>query len=113
MESPNAQSSWSWALESPVLRCGFIQLWSRTHLPLPSHFEKASQLVSAEKIAETIPCGPDPEKHLKAIREYIDAGYDHIAVHRIGPKQKEFMEFYEREIFPKISITSEYRIPAA
>jgi coenzyme F420-dependent glucose-6-phosphate dehydrogenase len=82
-------------------------------LPLPSHFEKASQLVSAEKIAETIPCGPDPEKHLKAIREYIDAGYDHIAVHQIGPKQKEFMEFYERQIFPKISITSEYRIPAA
>jgi coenzyme F420-dependent glucose-6-phosphate dehydrogenase len=82
-------------------------------LPLPSHFEKAANLVSPEKMAETIPCGPDPEKHLKAIQEYIDAGYDHICVHQIGPKQEDFMEFYEREIFPKLSINPEYQAPAA
>ena len=78
-------------------------------LRLPSHFEKAGQLVSPEKLLETVSCGPDPEKHLKAIREYADAGYDHICVHQIGPKQEEFMEFYEREIFPKLNVGGEYR----
>ncbi|MBV8052102.1 MAG: hypothetical protein JOZ80_12975, partial [Acidobacteriaceae bacterium] len=72
-----------------------------------------AELVSPEKIAETVPCGPDPEKHLKAIREYIDAGYDHICIHQIGPKQKEFMEFYQREVFPHLSISAEYQLPAA
>ncbi|HZQ24178.1 MAG TPA: TIGR03557 family F420-dependent LLM class oxidoreductase [Terriglobales bacterium] len=71
-------------------------------LPLPSHFEAAAKLVSPEKLAEEISCGPDPEKHLKSIREYADAGYDHICVHQIGPKQEEFMDFYAKEIFPQV-----------
>jgi len=71
-------------------------------LPLPLHFEKAAKLVTREKIAEEIPCGPDPEKHVRAIREYIDAGYDHLCIHQIGPKQEEFLEFYAGEILPKL-----------
>lgn len=35
-------------------------------LPLPSHFEKVGELLSAEEMAKSFPCGPDPEKHLKA-----------------------------------------------
>jgi hypothetical protein len=38
-------------------------------LALPSHFEQASQLVTEDKLAETIPCGPDPERHLAGIRQ--------------------------------------------
>jgi G6PDH family F420-dependent oxidoreductase len=71
-------------------------------LPLPSHFEKASALVTKEKIAEEVPCGPDPEKHLRNIRKFMDAGYDHICVHQVGPDQEKFMDFYAREILPKI-----------
>jgi coenzyme F420-dependent glucose-6-phosphate dehydrogenase len=72
-------------------------------LPLPSLFEKAAQLVTVDKIAELIPCGPDPEKHLNGIREYIKAGFDHIFIHQIGPNQEQFMNFYAREIFPQIA----------
>jgi coenzyme F420-dependent glucose-6-phosphate dehydrogenase len=72
-------------------------------LPLPSLFEKAAQLVTVDKIAELIPCGPDPEKHLNGIREYIKAGFDHIFIHQIGSDQEQFMNFYAREIFPQIA----------
>jgi G6PDH family F420-dependent oxidoreductase len=71
-------------------------------LPLPSHFEKAAQLVSKDKITEEVACGPDPEKHLKTIRKFIDAGYDHICVHQIGPNQEQFLDFYAREVLPKL-----------
>jgi G6PDH family F420-dependent oxidoreductase len=71
-------------------------------LRLPSQFERAAQLVSREKLAELVPCGPDPEKHLKTIRAYIDAGYDHLFIHQVGPKQEAFMDFYVRNIFPKL-----------
>jgi hypothetical protein len=31
--------------------------------------------------------GPSPEPHLKAIREYIEAGFDHLILTQIGPEQ--------------------------
>jgi len=35
-------------------------------------------------------CGPDPEAHFARIREYADAGYDHVVVHQIGRDQRGF-----------------------
>jgi G6PDH family F420-dependent oxidoreductase len=78
-------------------------------IPIPSLFEKASTLVPREKIASLVPCGPDPSKHLNAIQEYADAGFDHVSIHQIGPNQEAFMEFYAREIFPKISRTRQQK----
>jgi G6PDH family F420-dependent oxidoreductase len=75
---------------------------SITELPLPSHFEKTGKLVTKERIAEEVPCGPDPEKHLQGIRKFMDAGYDHICVHQVGPDQESFMDFYAREVLPKL-----------
>jgi G6PDH family F420-dependent oxidoreductase len=71
-------------------------------LALPSLFEKAGKLVVKDKLAEVVPCGADPETHLKAIRRYAEAGFDHVFIHQIGPKQEEFMDFYAREILPRI-----------
>jgi coenzyme F420-dependent glucose-6-phosphate dehydrogenase len=71
-------------------------------LPLPSHFEEAAELVREEDIAESVVCGPDPERHLAAIREYVDAGYDHVYVHQIGPDQGGFFDFYERSVLPEL-----------
>jgi G6PDH family F420-dependent oxidoreductase len=86
------------------------EIWPISALPgpllqelrLPFHFEKVAQLVSREMLAEVVPCGPDPERHLKVIRAYIEAGYDHLFIHQIGSKQEAFMDFYAREIFPKV-----------
>jgi coenzyme F420-dependent glucose-6-phosphate dehydrogenase len=72
-------------------------------LPLPSHFEEATELVTEEAVAENIVCGPDPERHLAAIREYVDAGYDHVYVHQVGPDQSGFFDFYERAVLPQLS----------
>ncbi len=73
-----------------------------TELPLPSHFESAAELVGEEEVAEDIVCGPDPERHLAAIAEYADAGYDHVYIHQVGPDQDGFFDFYEREILPRV-----------
>jgi coenzyme F420-dependent glucose-6-phosphate dehydrogenase len=71
-------------------------------LPLPQHFEQAAQLVREDDIAEAMPCGPDPERHLQQLREYIDAGYTHVYIHQIGPDQEGFFRFYGEEILPKL-----------
>jgi alkanesulfonate monooxygenase SsuD/methylene tetrahydromethanopterin reductase-like flavin-dependent oxidoreductase (luciferase family) len=59
-------------------------------------------LVTEEQVAESITCGPDPARHLAAIRKYAEAGYDHICVHQVGKDQKAFFEFYADEIFPQL-----------
>lgn len=71
-------------------------------LPTPAHFEQAVPLVTEEMVAGAFACGPDPEKHLEAIRQYIDAGYDEVYVQQIGPEQEGVFRFYEREVLPKL-----------
>jgi G6PDH family F420-dependent oxidoreductase len=71
-------------------------------LPTPAHFEQAAKMVREENVAEAIICGPDPERHLAAVKEFVDAGYDHVYVHQIGPDQEGFFRFYEHDVLPKI-----------
>jgi G6PDH family F420-dependent oxidoreductase len=69
-------------------------------LPLPSHFEEAADLVTESAIAEAVVCGPDPQLHIEAIQEFLDAGFSHVFVHQIGPHGREFFDFYGREVLP-------------
>ena len=50
-----------------------------------------------------IVCGPDPERTGKQIREYVDAGFDHVYVHQVGRDQEGFFRFYAREVMPQVS----------
>jgi coenzyme F420-dependent glucose-6-phosphate dehydrogenase len=71
-------------------------------LPLPKHFEQASEMVSEDELCESVACGPDPEKHLEQIRKFAATGYTHVYVHQIGHDQEPFFRFYEREIIPNL-----------
>jgi coenzyme F420-dependent glucose-6-phosphate dehydrogenase len=72
-------------------------------LPTPAHFEQATSWVDEDTIAEKIACGPDPQKHVEAIKEFADAGYTHVYVHQVGPDQSKFFQFYEREVLPNLN----------
>ncbi|MFL6277098.1 MAG: TIGR03557 family F420-dependent LLM class oxidoreductase [Blastocatellia bacterium] len=72
-------------------------------LPTPKFFEQAAKMVREEDVAKAITCGPDAERHLEKIREFADAGFDHVYVHQVGPDQQGFRKFYEEEIIPKIA----------
>jgi G6PDH family F420-dependent oxidoreductase len=72
-------------------------------LPTPKHFEQASELVTEEMLAEEVPCGPDVERHVEALRAYADAGFDELYVQQIGPEQDEFFEAYRDEVLPRIA----------
>jgi len=99
-----------WAESEEEARSTALEWWpnaavSGSHfleLPLPAHFEEAAELVDEEDIADSVVCGPDAQRHLEAIREYVDAGYDHVYVHQIGPDQEGFFDFYERSVLPEL-----------
>jgi len=53
----------------------------KNELPRPVYLEQAAKAVRPEDVAKQITCGPDPEKHMKAIEKYFQAGFDHVYVH--------------------------------
>jgi G6PDH family F420-dependent oxidoreductase len=72
-------------------------------LPTPEHFEQASELVTEEMIAESVPCGPDLERHVAAIQEYADAGVDELYIQQVGPDQDAFFETFARDVLPRFA----------
>ena len=71
-------------------------------LPLPAHFEAVAELVTEDGVAESVTCGPDPDRHLEAIEKFAEAGYDHVCIHQVGPDQEGFMRFYASEVMPRL-----------
>jgi coenzyme F420-dependent glucose-6-phosphate dehydrogenase len=71
-------------------------------LRVPSHFEDATESVAPDDVAESVICGPDPERHAAAAREFLEAGYTHVYFHQVGPDQEGFIEFAERELLPRL-----------
>ncbi|ELZ10024.1 TIGR03557 family F420-dependent LLM class oxidoreductase [Natrialba aegyptia] len=70
-------------------------------LPTPAHFEQATEMVDRDDIAESgTTTDPDPQAHIDSIETAVDAGYDHVYVHQIGPEQERAIEFYEEEVLP-------------
>lgn len=86
------------------------QQWTNTgikgqltqELATPGLMEQAASMVSKEDATRHTVCGPDPEKHLEKIREYAEAGFDHIYIHQIGPNQEGFFQFYAENILPRL-----------
>lgn len=72
-------------------------------LPTPAHFEQAAQMVTEDDVAEQVVCGPDVQKYHQAIQEFVDAGFDHIYIHQIGPDQRGFIEFAKQNILPEFT----------
>ena len=69
-------------------------------LAFPDHFEQACQMVTPDDVAESTVLGPDPAAYREKIAEYLEAGYDHVYVHQVGPNQEGFIRFAERELIP-------------
>ncbi|MFH0241689.1 TIGR03557 family F420-dependent LLM class oxidoreductase [Streptomyces sp. HK10] len=72
-------------------------------LPTPAHFEQASRLVTEEMAAGSgLPCGDDPDEHVRALREFADSGFDVVHVSQIGPDLRGFFDFYRTDVLPRL-----------
>ncbi|HEV3365250.1 MAG TPA: TIGR03557 family F420-dependent LLM class oxidoreductase, partial [Acidimicrobiia bacterium] len=68
-------------------------------LPTHKHFAAASQAVREEDVAKQIPCGPDLDAHVNAVKKFVDAGFTHVAVVQIGGEHQDaFFPWAEREL---------------
>lgn len=99
-----------WATDQSDARKTAYEWWPNTavpgeltvELPLPRHFEQATENISEQDVASSITVGPDPQAYLDAIEKYTAAGYDQVYLHQIGPDQQGFIDFARRELLPAL-----------
>ncbi|MEE6177150.1 LLM class F420-dependent oxidoreductase [Mycobacterium sp. 050134] len=58
-------------------------------LPTPAGFAGATQFVRPEDVAESIPCGPDLDAIVEAVKPYWEAGFTDVALVQIGGETQE------------------------
>ncbi|MFF7213035.1 LLM class F420-dependent oxidoreductase [Streptomyces sp. NPDC008238] len=74
-----------------------------SELPGTAAFASASENVRMEDVAESIPCGDDPEAFVEAVRPYAEAGFTEIALVQVGgDTQPAFLDWAEKTLLPAL-----------
>jgi len=72
-------------------------------LPGPAGFAGATQFVTPDDVADSIPCGPDLDAIVEAVSAFGKAGFTDVALVQIGDANQEaFLEVAERELLPAL-----------
>jgi G6PDH family F420-dependent oxidoreductase len=71
--------------------------------PTPEHYEHATATVREEDVVESILCSADPERHLAALREFAEAGFDRVLVQQCGPDQERLIGLYAEQVLPRVA----------
>ncbi|SDT42481.1 F420-dependent oxidoreductase, G6PDH family [Friedmanniella luteola] len=76
-------------------------------LPTPAGFAGASQFVRPEDVAEQIPCGPDLDAVVEAVKPFWEAGFTDIALVQVGDEgQSAFLEQAAGPLLEKLRAAS-------
>jgi G6PDH family F420-dependent oxidoreductase len=74
-----------------------------SELPGPGSFEAATQFVTPEDVAASIPCGADVGAVVDAVRQFADAGFTDLALVQIGGDQQDaFLDWAPKELLPAL-----------
>jgi G6PDH family F420-dependent oxidoreductase len=99
-----------WAADEKTARRTAFEKWPNSavpgqlsqDLPTPFHFEQAIQRVTEDEVADSMPCGPDPEPVVEQIKQAEAAGFSHVYVHQVGDDQEGFFRFWTDEVLPRL-----------
>jgi len=68
----------------------------------PIEMEKAADALPIEKIASRFIVGTDPDEVVAQIKQYVDAGLNHLVFHAPGHDQRRFLELFENDLAPRL-----------
>lgn len=72
-------------------------------LPTTKSFSAASRFVRPDDVASTIPCGPDLDAIVEAVRPFWEAGFTDIALVQVGDEgQQRFLDEAARPLLDKL-----------
>ncbi len=91
--------------EAALRSCRF---WAGSMLPLffkydisdPREIEAHGEFVGDEAIAKRWIIATTAEEHIKKIKEYVEAGFNHLYFVSSSPDERKFIKFYGEKILP-------------
>ncbi|MFE6308676.1 TIGR03557 family F420-dependent LLM class oxidoreductase [Nocardiopsis sp. NPDC057823] len=72
-------------------------------LPNPVNFEAATALATPEDMRQMASAGPDPQEHLKQVRTFAEAGFDHLVLMNAGADPDDFFAYAEENLLPELT----------
>ncbi|MCW2887061.1 MAG: putative F420-dependent oxidoreductase [Streptosporangiaceae bacterium] len=89
-----------------LFRFGLSGWKVQSELPNPINFEAATASVTEDDVRRAFGCGPDVPRHLEVAQQFVDAGFDHLALINAGPDVDGFFEFFASELREPLSALS-------
>ena len=77
-----------------LFRFGLLDWKVLPELQNPPNFESAASFVTEDHVSEAFACGPDVDRHLEVAKDYVEAGFDHLALINAGPDVDGFFDFF-------------------
>ncbi len=68
----------------------------------PIEMEKAADALPIEQIASRWIVGSDPDEVVEKIKQYTDAGLNHLVFHAPGSDQRRFLDLFEKDLAPRL-----------
>jgi G6PDH family F420-dependent oxidoreductase len=81
----------------------------KTEITTPASFDAVCEFVSDDDALASTKTGNSAGFIIDAIREFETAGFDHIYVHQIGPRQPEFLRLVSEEVLPELRRDAQHR----
>jgi coenzyme F420-dependent glucose-6-phosphate dehydrogenase len=72
----------------------------------PMEMEAAADALPIEKIASRWIVGNDPDAVVAKIKDYVDAGFNHLVFHGPGHDQRRFLSLFEKDLAPRLRALS-------
>ncbi|MDI2098646.1 glucose-6-phosphate dehydrogenase (coenzyme-F420) [Ruicaihuangia caeni] len=72
----------------------------------PIEMEAAADALPIEQVAKRWIVASDPDEAVEQIKQYIDAGLNHLVFHNPGHDQKRFLELFRRDLAPRLRALS-------
>jgi G6PDH family F420-dependent oxidoreductase len=81
-----------------LFRFGITGWKVQADLPNVVNFEAATAFITPEDMAEQFACGRDVGRYLEVSRQFVDAGFDRLALVNAGPDVDGFFDFFTAEL---------------
>jgi len=87
--------------------------WRTNVLPSPTSwdlntaadYDAVGELVSPERVAESVRVSADPARHAGWLQEYIELGFEEIYLHHVGQQQEDFIDTFGAKVLPQLGVT--------
>ena len=103
----------SYAADDETARAIAHDQWRTNVLPSPTSwdlntaadYDAVGELVSPERVEESVRVSADPARHAGWLQEYVELGIDEIYLHHVGQQQEDFIDVFGAKVLPQLGVT--------